>query len=128
MHRRLAATLPFRRVFIRRGYVVHHIIVALPAGNPFASLENGTYPKKLRRRNFDGRIDHHLNDSHNMYVRYAYDFYVDFAPIKPLRSLDGGALNLGSSDYDDYSRSHSIVAEENWICLEPRSTRSARTC
>ena len=95
-------------------------IVALPGGNPFASMENGTYPKKLRRRNFDGRIDHRLNDRHNMYVRYAYDFYVDHAPIKPLRSLDGGLLNLGSADYDDYSRSHSIVTEENWIVSSSR--------
>ncbi len=90
-------------------------IVALPASNPFASMENGTYPKKLRRRNFDGRVDHRFNDQHNMYVRYAYDFYVDYAPVKPLRSLDGGLLNLGSSDYDDYSRSHSLVMQENWI-------------
>ena len=90
-------------------------IVGLPASNPFATMENGTYPKTLRRRNFDGRIDHHINDKHNMYVRYAYDFYVDHAPVKPLRSLDGGLLNLGSADYDDYSKSHSLVTEENWI-------------
>src|SRR6185436_1752388 len=38
-------------------------IVALAPSNPFASLENGTYPKKLRRRNFDGRVDHRFNDS-----------------------------------------------------------------
>jgi len=90
-------------------------IVGLPASNPFASMENGTYPKKLRRRNFDARIDHRFNDRHNMYVRYARDFYVDYAPVKPLRSLDGGLLMLGSSDYDDYSKSNSLVTEENWI-------------
>ena len=28
---------------------------SLPASNPFASLENGTFAKKLRRSNFDGR-------------------------------------------------------------------------
>jgi hypothetical protein len=90
-------------------------IVALPVSNPFASLENGTYPRNLRRRNFDARIDHRLSDQHNMYVRYARDFYGDYAPRKPLRSLDGGLLNLGSSDFDDFSKSHSIVMEENWI-------------
>ena len=90
-------------------------IVALPPSNPFATMENGTYPKRLRRRNFDARIDHRLNDKHNMYVRYAYDHYADYAPVKPLRSLDGGLLMLGSSDYDDYSRSHSLVWEDDWI-------------
>jgi hypothetical protein len=90
-------------------------IVALPSSNPFATMENGTYPKKLRRRNFDARIDHRLTDKHNMYVRYAYDHYVDYAPVKPLRSLDGGLLLLGSSDYDDYSKSHSIVSEDDWV-------------
>ena len=90
-------------------------IVALPASNPFATMENGTYPKKLRRRNFDGRIDHRLTDKHNTYVRYAYDHYVDYAPVKPLRSLDNDLLLLGSSDYDDYSKSHSIVSEDDWV-------------
>jgi carboxypeptidase family protein len=90
-------------------------IVALPATNPFAAMENGTYPRKIRRRNFTNRVDHRFNDQHNMYVRYAYDFYGDYAPVKPLRPLDGGLLNLGSSDFNDFSRSHSTVVEENWI-------------
>jgi len=58
---------------------------SLPASNPFAALENGTFPKKVRRKNFDGRLDHRLSDSHNMYLRYAFDFYGDFAPEKPNR-------------------------------------------
>jgi hypothetical protein len=95
-------------------------IVALPVTNPFATLENGTYERKIRRRNFTGRADHRFNDAHNMYVRYAYDFYGDYAPVKPLRSLDGGLLNLGSSDFNDFSRSHSTVFEENWIMSNTR--------
>jgi carboxypeptidase family protein len=90
-------------------------IVALPASNPFATLDNGTFPKNQRRRNFDARVDHRLSDHHNFYVRYAYDFYGDYAPDKPLRTLDGGLLKLGSSDFSDFSRSYSTVAEENWI-------------
>jgi hypothetical protein len=78
-------------------------------------MENGTFPKKVRRRNFDGRLDNRLNDAHNMYVRYAFDFYGDHAPEKPERVLDGGLLALGSADLNDFSKSHSIVAEENWI-------------
>jgi hypothetical protein len=90
-------------------------ITSLPASNPFAAMENGTFPKKVRRRNFDGRLDHRLSDAHNMYVRYAFDFYGDHAPEKPDRVLDGGLLTLGSADLNDFSKSHSIVAEENWI-------------
>src|SRR6185436_18251557 len=90
-------------------------IVSLPASNPFATLENGTFPRELRRRNFMERVDHRINDKHNMYVRYAYDYYGDLAPRKPLRTLDGGLQVIGTNDYDDYSRSHSIVGEENWI-------------
>jgi hypothetical protein len=95
-------------------------IVALPATNPFAAMENGTYPRGIRRRNFTNRVDHRFNDDHNAYVRYAYDFYGDSAPRKPLRALDGGLLNLGSSDFDDFSRSHSVVLEENWIMSNTR--------
>ena len=71
-------------------------IVALPPSNPFAAADNGTFAKNQRRRNFDARVDHRFNDKHNMYVRYAYDFYGDYAPVKPLRNIDG--LMLGSSD------------------------------
>ena len=90
-------------------------ITSLPGTNPFASQENGTYPKKVRRRDFDARVDHRLNDKHNMYVRYAFDFYGDYAPTKPARSLDSGLLSVGSADLNDFSKSHSVVAEENWI-------------
>ncbi len=90
-------------------------IVALPASNPFASLENGTFAKNQRRRNFDARIDHRISDTHNLYVRSAYDFYADYAPVKPRRVLDGGLLTLGNNEFSDFSRSYSTVAEENWI-------------
>jgi len=90
-------------------------ITSLPSTNPFATLENGTFSKNVRRRNFDARVDNRLSNAHNMYVRYAYDFYGDYAPEKPDRSLDGGLLTLGSADLNDFSKSHSLVAEENWI-------------
>jgi hypothetical protein len=50
-----------------------------------------------------------------MYVRYAFDFYGDYAPEKPNRVLDGGLITLGSSDLNDFSKSHSLVTEENFI-------------
>ena len=90
-------------------------ITSLPSNNPFASQENGTYAKRVRRRNFDARVDHRLSEAHNMYVRYAFDFYGDYAAVKPERTLDGGLITLGSADLNDFSRSHSLVAEENWI-------------
>lgn len=91
------------------------LLTSLPATNPFAAMENGTYPKKVRRHNFDGRVDHRLSAAHNTYVRYAFDFYGDYAPEKPDRALDNGLLTIGSADLNDFSKSHSIVAEENWI-------------
>jgi hypothetical protein len=100
-------------------------ITSLPGSNPFASQENGTYPKKVRRRDFDARVDHRLNDKHNMYVRYAFDFYGDYAPTKPARSLDGG-LPLGSADLND-SASRTARGEENWILSGNRSIRCVRT-
>ena len=90
-------------------------IVALPPANPFAAFENGTFPRENRRRNFDGRVDYHVSDAHNMYVRYAYDYYGDIAPVKSARSIDGGLLTLGNADFSDFSRSYSTVVEENWI-------------
>ena len=93
-------------------------IVSLPSSNPFAATENGTFDRRNRRRNFDGRVDHRLNEAHNMYVRYAYDFYGDYAPVKPNRQVD--SLSLGNADFSDFSRSHSLVAEENWIVSSAR--------
>ena len=42
--------------------------------------------------------------------------------------LDGGLLTLGSSELNDFSRSHSIVSEENWILSSRTVNTSARTC
>lgn len=100
-------------------------IVALPASNPFAAQQNGTFPKRVRRRNFDARVDHRFNDAHNMYVRYAHDFYGDYAPQKPTQVLDRGLLTLGAADLSDFSRSYSTVAEENWI-LSSRAVNTLR--
>ncbi|MBI3050018.1 MAG: TonB-dependent receptor [Acidobacteria bacterium] len=100
-------------------------IVALPPTNPFAAQENGTYDKRVRRRNFDARVDHRFNDSHNMYVRYAYDFYGDYAPDKGMRVLDRGLLTLPPTGLSDFSRSYSTVAEENWI-LSGRAVNTLR--
>lgn len=100
-------------------------IVALPESNPFAAAENGTFARTNRRRNFDGRVDHRFSESHNMYVRYAYDFYGDYAPVKATRVLDAGLLTLGNPDFSDFSRSHSTVAEENWV-LSSTTVNTAR--
>lgn len=80
-------------------------IVTLPATNPFAAQQNGNYPYTATNKIFDTKLDHRFNDKNSVMVRYAYDN--QFTP-------SGGPVNSTSTIFD-YSRSHSIVAEHNWI-------------
>ncbi|MGH9220649.1 MAG: hypothetical protein ACRD1W_15180, partial [Vicinamibacterales bacterium] len=81
-------------------------IVALSAGNPFASRENGIFPARSDERMAVGRIDHRFSGAHSAFVRYAYD------------NQDGerSLLNPSSdtSQVDQFNRAHSIVGEEGW--------------
>ena len=80
-------------------------IVALPASNPFAVAQNGNYPFTVTEKIADAKLDHRFSDANSVMVRYAYDN--QFTP-------SGGPTNA-SSTIEDYSRSHSLVAEDNWI-------------
>ena len=80
-------------------------IVALPATNPFAAQQNGNYPFTVTNKIFDTKLDHRFSDNSSLMVRYAYDN--QFTP-------SGGPVN-STSTIVDYSRSHSAVAEHNWI-------------
>ena len=80
-------------------------IVSLPPTNPFAAQQNGNYPFRSTEHLINGRIDHRFSDTNSLFVRYAYD-----RQITP----SGGPVNASSSIVDS-SRSHSVVAEHNWV-------------
>jgi hypothetical protein len=80
-------------------------IVALPASNPFAAQQNGNYPYTVTEKIFDTKVDHRFNDQHALMVRYAYDNQL---------TPSGGPTN-STGTFTDYSHSHSLVAEHNWI-------------
>jgi hypothetical protein len=79
-------------------------IEALPASNPFASEENGNYPYTQTENLFDTRVDHRFGDKHTFWVRYAYDN--DNLPT-------GGPANSQATQIS-VSKSHSLVAEDDW--------------
>jgi hypothetical protein len=81
-------------------------VIALPDVNPFAATENGVFPSGGDNHMLSSRLDHRLNDAHSLFVRYAYDNQ------KLIRTQ---AVTADSNQIDEYSRSHSVVGEENWI-------------
>ena len=90
-------------------------IVALPPSNPFAEQQNGNYPFRSTEHLVDARLDHRLSDTSSFFVRYAYD-----RQITP----SGGPVNA-SGTITDSSRSHSLVAEQNWV-LSQRAVNTVR--
>ena len=81
-------------------------IIALPPTNPYAASENGQFPANSIDHMVDGRLDHRFNDRHSFYARYAYDNQ---------SKLRTQAVSSDSNQIDEYSRSNSFVANENWI-------------
>jgi hypothetical protein len=80
-------------------------IIALPPSNPFSTQENGNYPYTVTDKIFDTKVDHRFSEANSLVVRYAYDN--QFTP-------SGGPTNSANT-FTDYSLSHSVVAEDNWI-------------
>lgn len=89
-------------------------ITALPSNNPFAAQQNGIYPFTATERIADFKLDHRFSDANGAYVRYAYDN--QYTP-------GGGPVN--STAQIDYSISHSLVVEDNWI-VSSRLVNTAR--
>lgn len=89
------------------------VITSLPSSNPFAEMENGIYPTDTRNDMVDVRIDHRFSDAQSMFVRYAYDRQQANGAKRPRRIVDG--MEIGPNTSNDSSRSHSIVAQQNWI-------------
>jgi hypothetical protein len=88
-------------------------IVNSADANPFKSILDGVFPTYTRSDDFDGRIDHRVNDAHSMYVRYAFDDQIYAGAQRPLAVVDG--MELGGTTTSDTNRAHSVVFEENWI-------------
>jgi outer membrane receptor protein involved in Fe transport len=93
-------------------------ITALPASNPFATLENGIYPNFTKDKNFLARLDHRLNEAHSVYVRYAVGDWIRDDGDRPVRTLNG--ITLGPLAEIQKGLSNSIVAEEKWILSDTR--------
>jgi len=81
-------------------------VIALPSANPFAAVQNGVFPADNIDHMANGRVDHRFNDHHSFYVRYAYDNQT---------KQRTQAVSSDSNQIDEYSRTHSLVANENWI-------------
>jgi carboxypeptidase family protein/TonB-dependent receptor-like protein len=85
-------------------------IVALPGNNPFAAEQNGNYPYTVTDKIVDAKLDHRFSDKSSLMLRYAYDD--QFTP-------SGGPVN-STNTFTDYSLSHSVVAEHNWIVSQSK--------
>lgn len=77
-------------------------IIALPASNPFAAAENGTFPSGRTNHLFNTKIDHRFNDRLSVFARYAFDDQF---------ILRNGNTTSDTRQGDDYSTTHSIVTE-----------------
>ena len=93
-------------------------ITALPASNPFATLENGIYPNFTKDKNFLGRVDHRMNEAHSLYVRYAIGDWIRDDGDRPVRTLNG--ITLGPLAEIQKGLSQSVVGEEKWILSDTR--------
>ncbi|HKB10903.1 MAG TPA: carboxypeptidase regulatory-like domain-containing protein [Vicinamibacterales bacterium] len=80
-------------------------IVALPGTNPFAAQQNGNYPYTVTEHLFDAKLDHRFNDANSFFVRYAYDN----------QTTPSGGPDNATSTQTDYSKSHSVILDDNWI-------------
>ena len=91
-------------------------IIALPASNPFATAENGTFPSGRTNHLFNTKLDHRFNDRHSLFVRYAFDDQF---------ILRNSNTTSDSRQGDDFSTTHSVVGEGTSI-LSPRLVNSLR--
>ena len=81
-------------------------LIALPAANPLAATENGVFPAAGDNQTIAVRLDHRLNPSQTLSVRYGSDFQ------QSLRSV--AAVTSDSSQVDVRNRSRRVTAEHVW--------------
>jgi len=95
-------------------------ITALPASNPFATLENGIYPNFSKDKNLLGRVDHRINEAHSIYVRYALGDWIKDDGDRPVRIEAATGTKLGPLAEIQKGFSQSLVTEEKWILSNTR--------
>lgn len=124
----LGGPIALNRTHFFAGYerlmVDNAVITALPASNPFARMENGVYPFPSLDLNLNGRVDHRFNQTHSLFVRYAYAHHMDNTGDRPVRTLDLG-LQTGPTTGLNDNHAHSVVGEQNWI-LSDRKVNTFR--
>jgi Carboxypeptidase regulatory-like domain/TonB dependent receptor-like, beta-barrel len=81
-------------------------IIALPASNPFARENNGTFPAQTDNQTGILRLDHRIGPTHGLALRYGFDRQ------ESLRAGEGVASD--TSQVDIRNRSHSLVFEHMW--------------
>jgi outer membrane receptor protein involved in Fe transport len=81
-------------------------IIALPASNPFASRENGTFPATSREHLFLTKVDHRLTDKNSFFVRYAFDDQY---------ATRTGNPSSDSANVNDASKMHSVIWDDSWV-------------
>lgn len=91
-------------------------IIALPATNPFATRENGTFPSGRTNHLFNTKVDHRFSDAHALFVRYAFDDQF---------ILRNSNVTSDSRQGDDFSTAHSLIADFTSI-LSPQLVNSVR--
>jgi carboxypeptidase family protein/TonB-dependent receptor-like protein len=85
-------------------------LIALPPTNPLAATENGVFPAAGDNQTVAVRLDHRLNPSHTVSLRYGSDSQ------QSLRSV--AAVTSDSSQVDVRNRSRRVTAEHMWTPLE----------
>jgi carboxypeptidase family protein len=81
-------------------------IIALPPSNVLAATENGIFPARATDGLATLRLDHHLNTTHALSIRYNDENQ---------RSLRSAAnVTSDTNQLDSFNRSHSLVMEEMW--------------
>ena len=81
-------------------------IIALPASNPFAARENGTFPATSREHLMVAKVDHRINERVSMFARYAFDDQYATRTNNP---------SSDSANVNDASKMHSLIGEQSWV-------------
>lgn len=81
-------------------------IIALPASNPFAARENGTFPATTREHLIVSKWDHRWSDRNSGFVRYAFD---------DQQATRTGTVSSDSANVNDTSKMHSVIGEHSTV-------------